>query len=281
MKREILLTTLIYMISMSILFWTVYHFFKWQQLSDSMVFVVGGSLFVAALGWGYLLFSLITAPKKHMEVTIQRLVDDIIHELNIPLATIKANSSMLKKSLKEDEKSLKRIQRIEDAGKRLDRLYKELSYTIQKEMKEIQKEHFELSAVIKERVAFFQEQNRNRFILELQEGVSVYADKIGFEQMLDNLINNAMKYSPKDKDIKITQNMEYISIKDEGIGMESTDLLRILERYYQADRAQEGKGLGLAIVKAYCDNENIQLQIKSEKNVGTEVILNIHTLTSP
>ena len=59
-----------------------------------------------------------------MEDTLTSLTNDIIHELNIPLSTIKANTAMLKKTM-EDEKSLKRIKRIEDASVRLKKLYDE------------------------------------------------------------------------------------------------------------------------------------------------------------
>ncbi len=64
-------------------------------------------------------------------------------------------------------------------------------------------------------------------------------------------------------------------MKDEGVGMSPTELLRIHERYYQADDAKEGAGIGLALVKAYCDGEGIDIHIESQKGVGTEVSLNV------
>jgi len=64
-------------------------------------------------------------------------------------------------------------------------------------------------------------------------------------------------------------------IIDEGIGMDETQLLRVYERYYQSDNKQEGEGIGLALVKAYCDDEGIEIQIQSEKGIGTSVSLNL------
>lgn len=57
--------------------------------------------------------------------------------------------------------------------------------------------------------------------------------------------------------------------------MSATDLLRIHERYYQADEAQEGAGLGLALVKAYCEEEGIAIQIESQKDIGTKITLDL------
>ncbi len=63
---------------------------------------------------------------------------------------------------------------------------------------------------------------------------------------------------------------DILSVEDKGVGMGPTELLRVHERYYQADDKKDGKGIGLALVKAYCDEEGIDIQIKSEKGVGTQ-----------
>jgi signal transduction histidine kinase len=202
-----------------------------------------------------------------MEDTLTSLTNDIIHELNIPLSTIKANTAMLKKTM-EDEKSLKRIKRIEDASLRLKKLYDELVYSIHKEMHTIEKERFDLKALIEERIEVFKEQKRNPFELTL-EPYEIEVDKIGFEQMFDNIITNAMKYSPKDAPIQVRLNDNILSIEDKGVGMSATELLRVYERYYQADDKKGGEGIGLALVKSYCDDEGLEIHIKSEKGVGT------------
>jgi len=273
MRKELLLALVVYVVTMTVLLMAVYRFLENWQLSEFNFFIAGALILLVAVGWGYILTAVIFAPSKNMEETLATLTKDIIHELNIPLSTIKANSTLLKKSL-EDEKSQKRLKRIDDASIRLEKLYKELVYTIQKEMHEIEKEIFDIKIILEERVAIFKEQERNPFELEL-ESYEIKADKIGFEQMIDNILSNAMKYSSKSSPIRIVLDNGKLCIKDRGIGMSSSELLRIYERYFQSDKRNEGEGIGFALVKAYCDNENIQIQIKSEKGEGTEVCLNL------
>jgi signal transduction histidine kinase len=270
---ERLLALIIYVITMTVLLMAVYHFLENWHFSDFNFFAGGALVFLVAVGWGYILTQLIFAPKKQLEDKLTTLSANIMHELNIPLSTIKANTSMLKRGV-EDEKTLKRLGRIEDASVRLEKLYNELVYSIRKEMHTIEKERFSLPDLLKERVHVFEEQKRNPFILDIA-AYEIEVDKIGFEQMIDNLLSNAMKYSSKQTPISLVLDEDILSIIDKGIGMSSTDLLQVYERYYQADENKEGTGIGLALVKSYCDEEGIDIQIHSQKDVGTEVRLNL------
>jgi len=270
---ERLLSLVIYVITMTVLLMSVYRFLENWHLSDFNFFIGGALVLLVAVGWGYILTHIIFAPKKQLEDKLTSLSNNIIHELNIPLSTIKANTSMLKKGI-EDEKTLKRLGRIEDASVRLEKLYNELVYSIRKEMHTIEKESISLHDLLKERVHVFEEQKRNPFSLDVFD-YKIEVDKIGFEQIIDNLLSNAMKYSKKEMPISIVLDEDTLSIIDKGIGMSSTDLLQVYERYYQADENQEGAGIGLALVKSYCNEQDIEIQIVSQENVGTEVRLNL------
>jgi len=273
MRKELLFATGIFLVTILTLLAATHRFLESWKLNEFTFFIAGALVLLAIIGWGYVLFTLIFAPKKQMEETLTALTNNIIHELNIPLATIKANSTMLKKQMK-DEKSLRRIERIEDAGERLKKLYDELVYSIHKEMHTIEKEKFDLAKIVEERVAIFQEQKRNTFHLRI-ESYEIEVDKIGFEQMLDNIVTNAMKYSEKEKPVTITLDQDSLRIKDEGVGMSPTELLRVHERYYQADEHKDGEGIGLSLVKTYCDEEGIDIHIQSEKGEGTCVSLDL------
>jgi len=272
--KEFFLALLVYVVSMTVLLMALYRFLENWQMNEFNFFIVGLLVLFVAIGWGYVLTAIIFAPTKKIEDKLTIVTNDVMHELNIPISTIRANTSLLKKTL-TDEKSSTRLQRIDDATLRLERLYLELRYALQKEMHEIEKEQFDVALVVQQRVDFFQEQGRHRFQTEL-ESYMIEADKIGFEQMFDNLLSNAMKYSPKDALIFISLNVDTLCIKDEGIGMSTSELLRIHERYFQGDDTQEGQGIGLALVKAYCESENIAMDIQSEKNVGTKICLTLN-----
>jgi len=274
MNRKILLAALSYLSSVAVLLSFLYWFLKNEGFSESNFLIASVAVLLLAAGWGYIISSHLLAPKAELDANLSILSSEILHELNIPLSTIKANSSMLKKRVVDDEKSLQRLARIEASSVRLERLYKELVYSIKKEIHPIEKEKLLLEPLLKERIETLEAFGRNRFSLDVGK-MFIEIDRIGFEKMIDNLLMNAMKYSSKESLIKVTLKENRLMIIDEGIGMDETQLLRVYERYYQSDNQQEGQGIGLALVKAYCDDEGIEIQIQSEKGLGTSVNLNL------
>ena len=270
MKRQIWIATLLYTISMIVLFGLLYTFSN-TQISFLLVIFL---LLLLSLGFGYILSSYILSQKFRIDESLLHLTKEILHELNIPISTIQANSTLLKRALKENEKALVRLGRIDDASKRLERLYMELIYSIKKEIHSVEKEQVDVEMLIKERCDILKLQKRNEFILDI-EPFDICVDRIGFEKMLDNILINAMKYSDKNSPITIKLDDNIISIKDSGVGMDEVELITIYERYYQADYHVSGEGIGLALVKAYCDDEKIRIDISSQKGVGTVVRLDL------
>lgn len=274
-KKQILLATLGYFSSVAILLSFLYWFLKNEGFCESNFLVAALLVLALSGGWGYIISSHVLAPKAQLDANLSQLSSEILHELNIPLATIKANVSMLKKNLGEEERSFKRLNRIEASSQRLERLYEELVYSIRKEIHPIAKEQILLHQILHERIEAFKIFGRNSFHLDADKHMKINIDRIGFEKMLDNLLMNAMKYSEKTSPISVVLEGNVLRISDEGVGMDEAELLRVYERYYQSDSKKEGKGIGLALVKAYCDEEGIEIQIRSKKGEGTSVFLDL------
>ena len=276
MRKEILFATAGYVTSVAVLLSFLYWLMK-NEGFDETTFLIG-SVFVLLLsiGWGYIIASHLIVPHRRTKSHLMRLIKDIVHELNIPLSTIRANTAMLAKKT-DDEKNRKRIERIDDATVRLKKLYDELVYTIKREVHQVEREHFDLAQSLSERVEIFCEQRRNPIVTQMQS-MEVYADKIGFERMFDNLLSNAMKYSPRQMPVTVRLNERYLEISDRGIGMDEAQLLKVYERYYQVDGTKEGEGIGLALVKAYCDQEGISIRIDSKRGEGTVVKLDLSSV---
>jgi len=272
-KKQTFFAALGYFSTIAILLSFIYWFLKNEGFSESNYLIASSLVLFLAAGWGYIIASHLLAPKVEQDANLSQLSSEILHELNIPLSTIKANTTLLKKRL-DDEKSLKRLQRIEASSLRLERLYRELVYSIKKEIHPVEKELFSLQTLLVARIEVFEAFERNCFVLQVND-LTLKADKIGFEKMIDNLLMNAMKYSPKDSPVTVRLNEGILTISDEGIGMDETELLKVYERYYQADHKKEGEGIGLALVKAYCDTEKIDIHIQSKKNSGTFINLNL------
>ncbi len=233
-------------------------------------------LFPAIILSAYLFLSIIVEPKESQDRKLEHLIKESLHELNLPIATIKANIDMLKRG-EQEGKRLKRIERIESALERFKRLFNILSYNLKRELFPIEKEQVAIDRLLQERIEFFRELKRNRFQIDL-EPLTLTIDKIGFEQVIDNLLENAVKYSPKESIIVVKLQNGLLKIRDYGIGIEASELPLIYQRYYQGSEALSGEGIGLAVVKRYCDQEGIGLRIDSQKGQGTEVRLDFSQL---
>jgi len=126
--------------------------------------------------------------------------------------------------------------------------------------------------------------------IELQEhirpndkkSIKTNGDRNRLIEVFNNLIDNAIKYSEKNKKIIIKSKIEgdyfIVVIKDEGIGISKENIPQITERFFRVDPAKSkevgGTGLGLAIVKHIVNQHRAEMTISSEINKGTEITLN-------
>lgn len=203
---------------------------------------------------------------------LQNLSKETLHELNLPVSTIKTNLHMLKKNI-EMEKDLKRVKRIESACEMLEQRYNELDYMIKTQTRQEMNEKFDLQELIRHRVEFFQHIFPHvEFSLELHP-FEVFNDKVGVTKIIDNIIDNGVKYSPDNNKIEIKLEGNILSIKDYGCGMDEVELLKIFDNYYQSNENMRGFGIGLGMVKRFCDTHNIGLHFQSKPNFGTTVQL--------
>jgi len=203
---------------------------------------------------------------------LELLSRQTLHELNLPVASISANTQMLlKKEL--DPKNIKRLKRINQAAKTLEVMYKELDYTIKKQIHKLEFESCDLKHLVQERLESYKELfSQINFSADL-ESYSVKIDTIGFLKVLDNLIHNAVKYSKPNSIVKVVLKGAQLRIEDEGVGMEEDFFLQAFENYYQENTNNTGQGLGLGLVKEYCDRNKIKIYIDSTKDQGTKIIL--------
>jgi signal transduction histidine kinase len=267
MKKQILLLIPLYLLVLVVI---VYGFI-YEEIE---IIIPSLLILVILLILGFMFNSYMLKQKYEIDENVLHLTKEILHELTIPISTIQANTLLLRRTYKEDERSMKRLGRIDDSSKRLERLYEELIYSIKKEIQTVEHEEVNLVTLIEERVKVMRLLNRNSFVLSLEEKTALL-DKIGFEKMLDNILNNAMKYSSKETQIEVTLMGTMLSIKDYGVGMNEMALKNVYNRYYQSSNSNRGEGIGLALVRAYCNDERIKINIESEEDKGTMVTLNL------
>jgi signal transduction histidine kinase len=261
----------IYYILTSISFVAItYYFLEVLKIQNStLLFIV---IFLLIVFAGALIAKLSVDPLLEHITNLQNLSKETLHELNLPISTITTNLQMIKKNL-ITQKDLTRASRIESACEMLKQRYNELDYMIKLQSANIAYEEFSLDELLRERVEFLSPIYSNmEFELDL-ESTSIYNDKIGLSKVIDNIIDNGVKYSQNIHKITVTLRDNLLSIQDYGRGMDEVELLKIFDNYYQSNKNMQGFGIGLAMVKRFCDANGILLNFKSQPNTGTTVIL--------
>lgn len=232
-------------------------------------------LFFLALALFLFLSLKILNPLFKSEENIKDSIKTTIHELNIPVSTIKMNIAMLKKSIK-NEKDLQRLDRIALANDNLYKLYTNMEYKLKKELNKIDLEEFLLDEIIKTSLLKFEDIKKNtKIVLDIKKGVFLYTDYNGFLILLDNLISNAIKYNDKEEAyIKIEFKKDILSIFNKGEKLDAKNIIMVFDKYFQSSSSNEGFGLGLAIVKEFCDTNGILINIETSEE-GNKFNLNL------
>ena len=200
---------------------------------------------------------------KELEKIRQDFVANVSHELRTPLTTIKGYAETLLEGALKEEVAFQFVQVIKRQSDRLAKIVEDLLTLSKIESKEFQLkiESLLLSELIEDVLNFIQEAAGKKKIsisLELPVTLMVKADRNYLEQILTNLIDNAIKYGRDEGRMiisatQINQSEIEVSVRDNGIGIPKEDLPRIFERFYRVDKGRSrelgGTGLGLSIVK--------------------------------
>lgn len=208
---------------------------------------------------------------------------DITHEVRNPLHTIVGSLDMLELDHLPEEKRKKYISNAKKQVERINRLFKDLK-TLQRydsDQQFIQKEHFDISKITKQIDDWYHEKASKKGIefLVTKTPVTVYADAAKIEQVFENLVSNAVKYSQANT-IKLHYQKENgklrFEVSDDGIGIPSEHLPRLFDRFYRTDKARSrdkgGTGLGLAVVKGIINAHDSEIRVESEVGKGTKFI---------
>ncbi len=239
-------------------------------------------LVIAALGL-YLFLSVgLSDALEAEERRLKNLVDETLHELNTPIATIEANLKMLRRTC-ENERERKRLDRIKGACANLSRLYESIEYDIKKNIDHIENRIFDISETLAETVARFEDIRGDIDIRNEVGSFSIKADEAGFERVVENLLSNAIKYNKAGGYVRIYRNGNQLIFEDSGRGIDTKNLFIVFERSFQEAPDSQGHGLGLTIVKNYCDRHRIKIAIDTQKGKGTKISLDLsvpHSMVS-
>jgi signal transduction histidine kinase len=269
-----LTTTLLYLATFVLLNLFILSILAMVGFSLTNLIAVMGLAALPAALFGYLIAQHSLLSHFHTNALLKRLLRNTLHEIRIPIATIRANAQMLGRGA--DDRGQKRLERIDLATRKLEGLYEELEYYISREIQRVQKEPVALHDLIEERLEFLSEKLRNCQVQTHLEPCWVEADDVAIARVLDNLIDNAVKYSPPNRcQLTLKLASGQLDISDRGEGISTETLSRIFERYYQDNPHRSGYGIGLDIVKAACDEHRIGLSVDSKPDEGTTFSLDL------
>jgi signal transduction histidine kinase len=210
-------------------------------------------------------------------------VANVSHELRTPLTAVKTMTETLRAGAADDLSVRDSfLETVETEADRLIRMVNDLLLLSRADSRELNlnMQPIYLNAFITARLKAFIAQEPSRILIDVPPDIAVAADNDRLAQVIINLLDNAIKYSPQGSVIRIgactvPEQMIQISIRDEGIGIAANELPRIGQRFYRADkartRADGGAGLGLAIASAIVEAHGGRLWLESRKDHGTTV----------
>lgn len=227
--------------------------------------------------------------EQKIEEQRKQFVSNVSHELRTPLTSMRSYIEALIDGAWRDEELAPRFLEVaQSETDRMIRMIQDLLHLsrIDSGKSELNKELIDLGALFMQVLNRFEmllaseEYSDNNYRLEnylIDEAVFVDIDPDRITQVLDNIMNNAIKYSPDGGTITsrmlVTENEVVISIKDEGMGIPAEDLEFIFHRFYRVDRARSramgGTGLGLAISREVIEQHDGRIWAESVEGEGT------------
>ena len=213
----------------------------------------------------------------------KEFIGNVAHELKTPIFNIQGyTATLLDGAINDSQVNIKYLERTDKNTQRLIAIIKDLDTISKLEtgivVPEMQK--FDVIKIINE-VLDILETNLKEYYISLiftrTDSLFVYADKEKITEVIHNLIFNSIIYGKKggttEVIIKEKKKKVFVSVSDNGIGIDEKNLNHIFERFFRVDKSRSrergGSGLGLAIVKHIIDSHNQSIIVKSKVGVGT------------
>lgn len=266
-----------------------------EEITESLQVVRTGNfkLFSVVLGMITVFFLFLVArvtlrPARDALNSQKRFVSDIAHELRTPLAVIKTNNevAMMENNLDPEIKGM-----IESNIEELDRMSQiinnVLSFNNVIRPERVKFGNVDMGAVIDASVSKLRnlaEKRKLEVVVKKVAPTIVWGNTVALEQVVSNLLKNAINHTPDGGQITIRVGPDYYGnvltyIEDTGDGISKKDLLHIFEPFYRAEKSRSRKfgssGLGLTIVSELVKMHSGRITVKSAENKGTVAIVTI------
>ncbi|TFJ93909.1 two-component system histidine kinase PnpS [Lentibacillus salicampi] len=220
---------------------------------------------------------------KKLELMRKDFVANVSHELKTPITSITGFTETLLNGAKDEQESLDRFLKIiYDESYRLQGLIEDLLTLSRLEADEfkIARSTVDMNQLVQDILPITEERAKQKGITltsDVRDTIILKADGERIKQVIINLLNNAISYTPEDGAVNLTVTDEggtvHIQVSDNGLGIPQKAVSRIFERFYRVDKARSrntgGTGLGLAIVKHIVEVHDGAIEVESEPHKGS------------
>lgn len=216
---------------------------------------------------------------EEQEALRKRLTSDVAHELRTPIANVSSYLEAIMEGVWEP--TPERLQSCYDEMERISGLVLDLERLrqVENEQLKLRKTEVDLLELACAVVKNFETQTMEKNLHCTVEGghTAVFADRIRIQQVLTNLVSNAVKYSNQNGTVRIViedgEDTAVIVVEDDGIGIAEKEQRFIFERFYRTDKSRNrktgGAGIGLTIVKAIVQAHGGRIEVESEEGCGS------------
>ena len=222
-----------------------------------------------------------------MQYQQQNFMMAITHELKTPISVAKLNLETLQKYQLDTEKQKKLIRGTLQETSRLDTLINNILVSSQLEGGGyvFSKEELDFSSLFRDCIRDAKSRYADRVFLEdIEPEIEIAGDPLLLQLMVSNLIENAIKYSPKEKPItcKLTKSGSgvILNIIDEGIGIADAEKTKIFEKFYrtgnESTRKTQGTGLGLYLCSKIAADHNADISVTNNIPAGSNFAIHFH-----
>ena len=208
----------------------------------------------------------------------KNFVADASHELRTPLTVIRGNVDLLERNMSEEDRR-ESLRAIKAESNRMSKIVSDLLLLAEIESGQLEPpEEVSLKGLVLDEAKRAQPLAGNHKILTGRlENISITGDAYRLKQLLSNLVNNAIKYTPEGGSITLSLFRESewarLEVSDTGIGIPPEHLPHMFDRFYRVDKARSraggGTGLGLAIVKGIAEQHGGRVTVASEPGKGS------------
>lgn len=239
---------------------------------------------------GYIIVLYDVTDQERQERERREFVSTVSHELRTPLTTMNSYIEALEEGVINDKELAPQfIDTIHKETTRMIRMVNELMQLGKMDIKEehYDKEFIDINKLIEQISDRFElthpEKNFIKYIPKTP--IFVEGDQDKLTQVFDNIMNNAIKYSPNGKNITVRVRQNYnhnrvsISIKDEGVGIPLVHIDKIFNRFYRVDKSRQrtmgGTGLGLALAKNIVEAHRGRIWAQSREGYGSIIFVTL------